>query len=101
MKRNNGKEIKKKLLFGETLSCQIRDNMKNKSRKEKRLLVSAISGKIIQDYKCSVNLAFLTSRKLNLLRSQSFHTKKRDEEKLIKTRKDIQKYGYGSHDHKN
>lgn len=66
--------------------------MKKKSRKEKRLLVSAISGKIIQDYKCSANLASLTSRKLSLLRSQSSLTKKRVEEKLMKTKKDIQKF---------
>lgn len=60
------KTIKRKLLFGEVLKAQLRDNFtESKTLREKRNMINFISGKIVKKYRCqSLSLKSLTLKRI-------------------------------------
>lgn len=57
--------VRRKLLFGEALSAQIKENLRMETNlNRKRRIVSALTGKIIKKYRCLEHIKRLSSQRL-------------------------------------
>lgn len=60
---NVSPEVRKRLLFGEVISKQVKENFKRSSTSRKSKLVECVTGKIIKKYKLVEYMRILTSRR--------------------------------------
>lgn len=96
--RNVPQDIKKRLLFGEVLCAQLRDNSKNLNHQNEKAVASKLfSGKIVKKYKMIGQtrniLSYKMHRKyLNNLKLCQYERKKKNSVKIEVIRRSIQEF---------